>query len=505
MNRTNIVLLVLFLISFGTWLSTREGNADQTTPRAARLFPDFNKEAVDAIVIDGGWKGTQYVLERTPDGWVLSSGGDFPVKQESANEFIEAVASIRCDNLIGTSDSLKKTSRTDDRGRKVTIYTQGEKVAEFVVGKHPQGDWQAFFLRRADQEEIYRTKTISDEDAERESSAEPGPFGGPQGPRGFDWAQYTDDLFKWAKSQIWNLDDGEVQELWLERPGDGFSAKLNRVEEGKWSVTGKDAAQTADKASADTAAVEAITSGLSYLAFEDVVGAHQDAEAREKYGFNDPVITLVITLKKKIEKKDEEKKDEEKKDEEKKDEEKKDEPQYELIKRTISVGNKVKVARSIDDETGEIKEEEFYAIKVSGDLDDPSKAPYIYLVNDYKVGPLKKPLEDFVLKEEKKDSEDDGAGGDTPKDKPDGDEQPDKDEPDTDEPEKDEPEKDEPEKDEPEKDEPEKDEPEKDEPEKDEPEKDEPEKDEPEKDEPEKDEPEKDEPEKSDPGKSDDD
>ena len=187
MNRTNIVLLVLFLISLATYVSTREGSANERTARAPRLFPDFNKEAVDSIVIEGGWKGTRYVLERGPDGWVLSSGGPFPVKQEAAREFIDAVANIRRDNLIGSSTRLRKASRTDDLGRKVSIYSQGEPVAEFIVGKHPQGDWQAYFLRRADegQDEIYRTKTLSDEEAARNSPSSDGPFGGSQGPRGF--------------------------------------------------------------------------------------------------------------------------------------------------------------------------------------------------------------------------------------------------------------------------------------------------------------------------------
>jgi hypothetical protein len=402
-----------------------------------------------------------YAYAKSADGWVLASAGGYPLESAEIENFVDAVSNLRRDNFVGESEALRKTSRTGEKGRKVTILRQGEPMAEFMIGKHPKGEWQAYFIRRADEDKIYRTKTVS---GKGESTPSPFPgMGGPTGPRAFDWAQYSNNIFKFAKTQIWNLDDGEVREVWLERPGDLFNVKLVREEDEKWSLIEKD-----QKSPADTAAVEDITGSLSYLAFEEIVGAFEDEEARKKYGLDKPAITLILTLRKEIK---EEKKegDEEKKDEgeEKKDEgeEKKDEPKYETFTRTITVGNKIKLPKSYDDEKDETDEGEYYAIKVSGDLADGSKAAYIYLVDDYKIGPLKKSLEDLKLKEEEKkddgEKKDESEGGEKkPEDESKPDEEAKSEEEKAAEPEKtEEPKSEEPKKDEPKTDEPKKDEP----------------------------------------------
>ena len=459
MNRTNLVLLVVFLIVFSIWFATKPSAEEAQSTRAPRMFPDLNKEAIDAIEVLGGWKGSTYQYVRGSSGWVLASGGGFPVNEKTPREFIEAVASIRKDNLVGVSDELAKVTRTDDQGRTVRLYSGRDVVAEFVVGKHPQGAWDAFFLRAKDGEgealpEIYRTKTVTDEEAAKEIT-ETNPMMGPSGPKAFDWAQYGDEVRKWVDDNIWSLGDAEIQELNLVRPGDMFNVRLKREEEDKWQLI--EAEKEATRA--DSSAVESITNKLDFLAFAEVVGASNDPDAREKYGLDSPGITLIITLKKKVEKpageEDEKKEGEE---EEKKDEE----PTYEIIKRVIEVGSKVKMPTSIDDETGEIKEQELYAITVSGDLEDPAKGEFIFLVNDYKIGALKKPIEDFRLKVEDKEEEEPGDGEPTdgepedaePTDEPEDEEptdEPEKDEP-TDDPKEptDDPKKDNPKKDEPE-------------------------------------------------------
>ena len=466
MNRTNLILLGVFVVVITVWALTSPDDGAASTSAAPRLFPQFNREAVDRIVIDGGWKGTKYEFERLGGNWSLASGGGYPVQGDKAENFVDAIASIRRDNLIGTSEALRRTSRTGDGGRKVTVYRQDEKMAEFVIGKQPKSEYSDYFLRKEDEDKIYRARTVSDKDASVVSL--PGPYG-PAGPRSFNWDRYSDDVSQWVDTKIWNLDDGEVVALDIERPGDKFAIRLVREEEGKWAIV----EEGKEKVAADTAAVEAITNGLSYLAFEEVVGAFGDQEARTRYGFGEaPAITLVLTLRKKVEKKPEEKKDPEKKDpekkegdEEKKDEEKKpDEPEYTEFKRVISVGHKVKLARSFDEEKGEPKEEEFYAVKTSGELSDRSKAAFIYLVNDYKIGPLKKSREDFVLASEEEESEEEPEKESEPE--KDAETEPDKDsekEPEggAEEPEKAEPEKTEPEKTEPD---PKEDEPGKEEP-----------------------------------------
>jgi hypothetical protein len=491
MSKTNLILGGVLAVIIVIWAVQRSGKDEGVSAAAPRLFPEFNREAADGIRMEGGWKGIPYEFEKSGAGWTMRSGGGFPVKGEEISTFMAAVANLRRDNFVGDSAALKKTSRTGSLGRKITILRGGEPMASFVVGKHPTNDWRSYFIRRSDEEKIYRTKTVNKNAPA--ANPTPSPFPGMGGTDdSFDWAQYSNNAYKWASTQIWNLDDGEVREAWLERPGDGFNVQLKKKEEGAWTIKeeGKE-----DAVKADTSAVEDITGSLSYLAFEEVVGNFSDDEARAKYGLDKPVITLVLTLRKKVEPKAAAKKPDGEEGAEK-EAEAEAEPQYETIRRTVTVGNKVKLPRSYNDEKGEAEEREFYAIKVSGDLADPTKSDYIFLVDDFKIGPLKKSLEDLVLKEEPKEEEpkDDAPKDDEPKDdEPKGDE-PKGDEPKGDEPKGDEPKGDEPKGDEPKGDEPKGDEPKGDEPKGDEPKGDEPKADEPKADEPKADEPKGDEP-----------
>ena len=167
------------------------------------LLEQVNQEAADAIYIDGGWKGMPYVYQRLEGVWLLVSAGGFPVREREIDKFVKAVSNLRRENFVGESQELRKTSRTGDLGRKVSVMRRGKPMAEFVIGKHPRGDWNSYFIRRADEDKIYRTKTVNNTDAPPTEHSRS--FGG--GRRGFDWAQYCNSVFKTTETLIWNLDD----------------------------------------------------------------------------------------------------------------------------------------------------------------------------------------------------------------------------------------------------------------------------------------------------------
>lgn len=470
MIKSNLILSGVLALVITVWAVQRSSRDEGVSAPPPRMFPEFNREAADGIRMEGGWKGLPYEFEKSGAGWTMRSGGGFPVKGDEISTFLTAVANLRRDNFVGDSAELKNTSRTGALGRTITVLRGGEPMASFVIGKHPKGDWKSYFIRRADEERIYRTRTVNKNAGP--ANPTPSPFAGMGGiDDTFDWAQYSNNAYKWASTQIWNLDDGEVSAAWLERPGDRFNVRLEKKEEGVWTIL-EDGKEEASKA--DTSAVEDITGSLSYLSFEEVVGSFNDDEARAKYGLDSPIITMVLTLKKNVEPKDGEPKDgAEESDSEKK-------PETITIKRTISVGKKVKLPRSYDDEKGEADEREFYAIKVSGDLADPTKADYIFLVDDFKIGPLKKSLEDLVLKEEEP-KEEESKPADEPKkdDEPKETEDPKPEDPKAEEPKADEPKAEDPKTDEPKADEPKADEPKSEDPKSEDPKKDDPKTDDP--------------------------
>jgi hypothetical protein len=106
-------------------------------------------------------------------------------------------------------------------------------------------------------------------------------------------------------------------------------------------------------------------------------------------------MTLVMTLRKKIEPKDGDDEKEEGKDEPK--------PEYVTINRILEVGAKVKRPR-FDSYKDEYTSDEYYPIRIGprDGFDDPgeeSRTNVVFLVNSYKVSPLQKNLEDLKAEE----------------------------------------------------------------------------------------------------------
>ena len=147
MNRTNIVLTGVLAVMAGVYFLTGDSEAERTNVEAPKLFPKFNREAVDHIVIDGGWEGTQWIFSRLGSQWSLSSAGGYPVKADTVNDFIDAVSNLSKDVSAGASKDLQKSTRTDDGGRLVRVFQGQTPMAQFRVGKTPPDSSQEYFVR----------------------------------------------------------------------------------------------------------------------------------------------------------------------------------------------------------------------------------------------------------------------------------------------------------------------------------------------------------------------
>jgi hypothetical protein len=417
MNRTNIILLAVLAAAAGLYVGTRESDEDRNTGPAPKLFPEFNAEAVDQIEISGGWEGTKYVFTRLGSQWALASGGGYVVKNETVNNFVDAVANLRKDAVVGTSEDLQASTRTNDEGRLIRVLTGETAMAEFRVGKNPKQAFDTFFVRKEGDSTVYRTRTLLPKDLENMSDDAPNPAWN-RGPSGVRWNDYTQKLADWVETRVWTIKDAETQAVQLKRK-DKYEVTISRAGNEAWEL--KEAGQ--DKAvPADTDAAQGFADDLRYLSFTDVLGRYEQVNA--EYGLDNPDLTLVLTLKQKIEKKDEtpppaddgEKKDG---DGEKKDEEKKDE--FKLIKRIVEVGKKIERAESIDDATGEVKKENYYAVHVGGDFDDPqveNRANFVFLVDAITLRALFKELDELKQPEPEKKPEEEKPGEDQPETPP---------------------------------------------------------------------------------------
>ena len=480
MTRTNIALVAVLIAGLAILgLQGRFGGGEETTRTAGRLFADFNKEAVDRIVVEGGWAETKFVFERIGSEWRFVSGGGYPAKAGTADKLVDAVYHLRKDAELGSSAKLQKDTRVDDRGRIVRLFAGDKEMAAFRVGKNPPGSYQDFFIRKEGEETVWRTRTLLT--SEREKEIDPAAPIWMSGRSGFSWDTYIQNTREWLDGEIWNLGDIEVEEIKFTRPE--FEVHLVRKGEDQWEIAGD------EPVAADADAVDSMINRVKYLTLFDVVGRHADVAAQ--YGLDKPAITFAMTAKKKVEKVEKtdgpETPDEgEEKEGDEKDEKEEKSDEFVTVIYILKVGKKLELPNGYDDDEGKIERKEYYPITIQATPRDEAngwKDDYVFLVRDYSMADLDKTLDDLKLAEPEKedkpgdgedDTEDDAA--DPPKDEEKGDKE---DEPKGDEPKGDEPKSDEPKGDEPKSDEPKGDEPKGDEPKSDEPKGDEPKSDEP--------------------------
>ena len=230
------------------------------------------------------------------------------------------------------------------------------------------------------------------------------------GARPFDWHNYTFKVYsKWLDAKVWALGAEEAQKVWLTRKD--LDARFVKNADDDWDFIEKGK----DPVKADTDATDSILSQLRNLYHVGVAGRYEDVRA--ELGFDDPGATLVMELRKKVEAKQEPSTDDEKKDGEKdgdkegdEEDKKPKEPEYVTVKRVVEVGRKIERVREYDRETFELKTEEVYPIHVSSDSeDDKDLEKWVFYVNDYTVGALKKAAEEFRREEPaEEDGEKDG-------------------------------------------------------------------------------------------------
>jgi len=325
MNRGNIILAGALVVLVGVYFLTRDRGSDGADVPAPRFF-EINKETVDRIVFDAGWEKTKWVFARVAgDEWVLESAGGFPAKSETAQTFVDAVANLRKDNRTGTGEDVRKDTRTDDLGRLVRLEQSGNSVAEFIIGKTPPRTGQQYFVRKTDEDVIYRTRTLLTKDL-ADMGGPPSDNPWDRGPTGFRWDDYTSQLRDWVDTTIWKLGGEETQEVSLVRAGQ-YEVTITRKSAEVWELkkAGEDKTMPAD-----TDVATGFADDLRYLTLTDVVGRYEQVVT--EYGLDKPEITLVLTLKKKIEKKEEDKTEEKKDgdDKEKKEEKKKPKDEFKL-------------------------------------------------------------------------------------------------------------------------------------------------------------------------------
>ena len=156
MKRTLIilagVLVVLVLLSQLTGrkrLSTVEGGGIEPL-----MAEDFDRGAVESIQ---GWLGSSpdstIELERTSDGWIVSSAWGWPANEPAVNRFLDKLDALSGERRSGSADVLDDYQIDDDAGFHVVARgSGGSEMFHLVVGKSAN---RGEFIRQAGSNDVY--------------------------------------------------------------------------------------------------------------------------------------------------------------------------------------------------------------------------------------------------------------------------------------------------------------------------------------------------------------
>jgi hypothetical protein len=254
-------------------------------------------------------------------------------------------------NPVGTSTELRERTHTDDKnGRLVRVLRAGEPMAEFYVGKQPKQGYHEFFIRKADEDAVYRTTTLLERD--RISPLDPGARGAR-----LEWDAGTRSC-RGSGSTRRSDPAAPRQEIRLHRR-DHYDA-LQKEAEDKWNLL-----EGKEPVPADADAADGVLSVIRRLSLYEVLGKYEDVKG--EYGLDAPEITLLMTLRKKDPKPPPKEGEEKKEGEEPKED-------WTTFTRTVEVGKKVTRPR-YDSYSDEMKSEDYYAVRVDPEhIDDPERA-----------------------------------------------------------------------------------------------------------------------------------
>lgn len=152
MKTNHLVILAIVLISlFGIVKGLEYLNRDEGRT-VVENFIDIDTSTLDKIELTTS-SGTT-VLEKTNEGWELTSPLQYPANQTNVQTLLTKLEDFKTDSTISTNPENQSTFEVDDAtGTRVTLYSSNEQLAQFYVGKSTT-DYNHTYVRQAGSDEI---------------------------------------------------------------------------------------------------------------------------------------------------------------------------------------------------------------------------------------------------------------------------------------------------------------------------------------------------------------
>ena len=156
MKRTIVILFViLVVVVLISQLTTRNRLATEEGGGYVELVPpSFDTASIGRI---RAWLGSEpdsvVELERSGDGWVVTSAWGWPANETVVTSFLSDIASLSGEKRSADGTVLGDYQIDDDGGLHVTVEKSGgSELFHFIAGKSSRGGG---FVRHADSDVVY--------------------------------------------------------------------------------------------------------------------------------------------------------------------------------------------------------------------------------------------------------------------------------------------------------------------------------------------------------------
>jgi len=246
------ILIVQVVLSVLVFLP-RPSTAGQREP----LFPDLKAGDISALTIEDA-QGNVVKLKKATGEWVLPEAGDYPVRAEDVNSFLEKLVALTTGRLVTSSDTSHRRLQVspDEFARRISFEASDGTEHTVYLGSSPQ--YGSAHFRLDGQSETYLTSDLSTLDVNATVST------------------WIDPTYPTAAQE-------EVNRMTLENANGAFV--FEREGEDTWTF-----ADLSEDETLDTAQVTALVRRASSVRMREPLGT----EESPSYGMEDP--NAVVTL-----------------------------------------------------------------------------------------------------------------------------------------------------------------------------------------------------------------
>ena len=148
MRNKNLIILAAVVLAVGAYIfffERHQPTSEEARDRAEKVLPDFDRDAVTSIEIEGG--SGRVRLEKIGEEWRLREPLDYPADTSKVSSTLTSLANLETDRRLGADDLDPAAYGLDEPDLSVEMRTAEDEVIRLVIGDEmPLGSKRALRL-----------------------------------------------------------------------------------------------------------------------------------------------------------------------------------------------------------------------------------------------------------------------------------------------------------------------------------------------------------------------